>query len=215
MYIGNAADAHRGIDTTGFATAINLSWSTRVDFNQLKAGSAFSLNDPNYKFTVKQEDINPNCGRHTLYDFFGKTIFRFRIENPVSQDQATGKDMGIDTESSSRDTERVATIWKFKKAITHFAATLVDVESTKNIPAKIRLFDCQDKLIKEMPFVYPNNEDGNSQIHFVGFSTTLKNACTVSLTVGDYPPRTHEEWPNNGSERAIALDDFLFGLVAE
>ena len=217
LYVGSASDSHRGNVVTGFAQDTRKKPSLRIDFNQVRPGrySLLGSEEERYRFTLKQELIQPSGVRRTITDFFGHPNLSFLVESPVSQDRAVGEDTGVVTQGATNQNEKVAGLWRFKQPITHFGATLVDVESTSYIQAKFRLFDCQNKLVQEIPYVYPNNEDGNSEIHFVGFTTALQNVCSVSLTVGDYPAGVRDDGHNNGSERGIALDDFVYGVISE
>lgn len=211
-FFGNSADAHRGIETTGFSEAIEFSDPNRVDFNQFKKGKYTKLGtfaEHKFEFSVGAEKISGNTPVDTLENAFGSKNFKFKIENPVSQNGKKGIDSGVETNSGLlAPVKKITGIWKFATPISFWGASLIDVESSAKARAKIRLFDCANHLIKEIPVEYPANETGNKQIHFVGLVSEVANICTVSVTVGDY---SLIGGLTQGIFRGIAIDDFIFG----
>lgn len=211
LYIGNSSDAHSGIETTGFADYVDLEKATEVDFNQFKKGKYSKLGtlaEDKFEFTVGAEKLKDKDPVDTLENAFGTKTYKFKVENPVSQNGKKGIESGIETKSGVFAIKKVTGIWKFAKPISYWGASLIDVESSAKAQAKLRLFDCGSKLIKELPLVYPDGENGNKQIHFVGFISDTANVCSVTVTVGDY---SLVGGITQGLFRAIAIDDFVFG----
>ncbi len=212
VFTGSSADAHNGINTTGFADAIEYSEPIRIDFNRFKKGKyiklgALSLNK--FEFSVGAEKRRTASPVDTLENAFGNKVYKFKIENPVSQNGKKGIDSGIETNSGLlAPIKKITGIWKFGRPISFWGASLIDVESSAKSRAKLRLFNCQSALIKEIPVEYPGKENGNKEIHFLGFVSEVANICTVTLTVGDH---SLIGGVTDGVLRGIAIDDFVFG----
>ena len=211
LYIGNSSDAQGGIDSTGFSDDVDLSRATEIDFNQFKPGKYTKLGtlaENKFEFTVGAEKLKGKEPVDTLENAFGTKTYKFKVENPVSQNGTKGIESGIETKSGLLAIKKITGIWKFAKPVSYWGANFIDVESSAKNPAKLRLFDCGSKLIQEIPVAYPDNENGNKQIHFVGFVSDKANVCAVSVTVGDY---SLVGGITMGLFRAIAIDDFVFG----
>ena len=211
LYIGNSLDAQSGIETTGFSDAVDLSSATEIDFNQFKPGKYTKLGnfaENKFEFTVGAERLKGQEAVDTLENAFGTKTYKFKVEKPVSQNGIKGIESGIQTKSGLFAIKKITGIWKFAKPVSYWGANFIDVESSSKIPAKLRLFDCDSKLIEEILVAYPENENGNKQIHFVGFVSDKANVCAVSVTVGDY---SLIGGITKGLFRAIAIDDFVFG----
>lgn len=212
MYFGKSSDAHSGVDTTGFSANVDLANANEVDFNQFKTGKysklgTFAANK--FEFTVGAEKLSNKEPVGNLTNAFGTTTYKFKIENPVSQNGKKGIESGIETNSGLfAPIKKITAIWKFDKPVSYWGANLIDVESSSKAYAKLRLFDCSSNLLEEIPVVYPDEENGNKQIHFVGFVSSEANVCAVSLTVGDF---SFLGGLAQGLFRGIAIDDFVFG----
>jgi hypothetical protein len=212
LYFGNSSDAHSGVDTTGFSSDVNLSNATAVDFNEFKKGKYSKLGtfaQNKFEFTVGAEKLKSTDPVDTLENAFGTTTYKFKIENPVSQNGKKGIESGIETKSGLfAPIKKITAIWKFDRPISFWGASLIDVESSTQAYAKLRLFDCESNILEDIPVIYPDKENGNKQIHFVGFVSSEANVCAVSLTVGDF---SFLGGLAQGLFRAIAIDDFVFG----
>jgi len=212
LYFGNSSDAHSGVDTTGFSSDVDLSNATAVDFNQFKKGKYSKLGtfaQNKFEFIVGAEKLKSTDPIDTLENAFGDKTYKFKIENPVSQNGKKGIESGIETKSGLfAPIKKITAIWKFDKPISFWGASLIDVESSPQAPAKLRLFDCESNILEDIPVTYPDQENGNKQIHFVGFASSEANVCTVTLTVGDF---SFLGGLTQGLFRAIAIDDFVFG----
>jgi hypothetical protein len=212
FYFGSSEDAHSGIDTTGFSSEADLSSANVVDFNQFKKGKYSKLGTMaanKFEFTVGAEKLSNKEPVENLANAFGTATYKFKVENPVSQNGKKGIESGIETNSGLfAPIKKITGIWKFAKPVSYWGASMIDVESSSKAPAKIRLFDCNSNLLEEIPVVYPDEENGNKQIHFVGVVSSEANICAVSVTVGDY---SLLGGLTQGLFRGIAIDDFIFG----
>lgn len=160
-----------------------------------------------YELNHGTEKNTITSGAVQMADFLTSKMYKFVVESPLSQDNTTGKDAGVDSLTANTNTRDVL-VWSFSKPISYFGAQLVDVESSVDQPAKLRLFDCEEKLIREESVLYPNLENGQKELHFVGFASAQKNVCHITLTVGDYAEKI---LPSYGNSRALGLDDFWYG----
>ncbi|HXH73436.1 MAG TPA: hypothetical protein VNJ08_00620 [Bacteriovoracaceae bacterium] len=86
---------------------------------------------------------------------------------------------------------------------------MVDIESNPTYPAKLRIFDCNRVLIREEKVVYPNNEYGQKQLHFIGVVSPAIDICHITLTVGDY--LGPDAGRSKANYRALAIDGFKYG----
>jgi hypothetical protein len=212
VFTGSAVDGANGIQTSGFASSVDMSHAENVDFSGLVASDNSFLRSPvsSYSLRVQREKITKPDQRTTLTDFFGSETLKYKILNPVRQDFTIGRDSGVVAARAKKRNHKVAFVIEFKEPISFFGGTFVDVESTEKVPAIVRVYDKDKKLLHEEKVIYPNSETGNREIHFIGFKSDLPGIHYLSLTVGDLP-RKWSLIKRDGRWRGMAIDDFLFG----
>lgn len=209
LFVGSNSEGRAGAFSTGFEAAVDMDSATEINFDNFKKGKASLLKGGEFltfEFSTLEESKS-HKPRKTFAEFFGKKTYRFSVEKPIKQNGVKGEGGGVDT-GFHGITKRVVAAWKFSEAVSFFGATLIDLESSKKVQATLKAFNCSDELLEQLPIVYPNNETGNKQIHFVGVKSSEANICRVTITVGDSPG-----WIilHNGSLRGIAVDDFFYG----
>lgn len=183
------------------------------DFNSKADGFSSLISNSNdrsfsYELIHQTEKLHQPEKVSYLEDIFGTETYSMELEKPVEQNGAIGKDRGVDSHSANRETKD-ALVWSFASPISFWGGDFLDVESSPSGPAKLRLYDCNKKLIRETNVVYPGLQQGQVESHFIGFIAPRKNICHVSLTVGDYErPAT---WTSRAFFRAIAVDGFNYG----
>lgn len=202
LYVGSVTQGLNGYLLTGFTNALQGYGSQRHEpFTDFSSGSCQVL-------TSEWDDVT--CTIELRDDTgtppYGGTVRSFSIEDPVSQDSATGAGPGID-ENSGSTTNRNMFVFSFDTAVGFVTLDGLDVESVSTaVLAVVRAYDIDLNLLATTNIVYPNNETGNQQAHFIGFTSDKCNIGVLTVTVGDTA--------GTGNSQHLALDNLRFGTAA-
>src|SRR5690606_14552883 len=146
-----------------------------------------------YVLVHKEEFNNHQDKVQYIDDIFARSTFEILVESPVTKSTVTGKDRGIETTGGNTDTKD-ALIWNFSRPISFWSAKVLDLHSSSNKPAKLRLFDCSQSLIEDVAILYSVSTDGRGEIQHISFASGESNICHVSLSASE-------------SESTLAVDE--------
>lgn len=171
-------------------------------FNSYQTGFSYLVSNSDRKelsFELRHQAEMNYIHQKILYleDIFSAETFAMEIESPVQQAGVKGKDQGVDSNNSTDDSKD-AFIWSFSSPVITFGVHVVNLASSADASARIRLFDCDRALIKEMEVIYPGTENGEAEKHFIGFVGGGGEVCHVALT-------------SAGNLDAIAVDELIYG----
>lgn len=167
-------------------------------FNSFAPGKTYMLTNEareshSYElFHLGARDVAGDKAR-SLEDFFGTETFAMLVEPKISQDGITGVDQGVDSLKSDKATLETL-LWNYASPISLWGAKVVDLEAGSTL----RLFDCDQNLIKEIKVKYPEGQSGESSLHFIGVNSNKADICHVSLTSVD--------------SDSLAVDEFSYGF---
>ncbi len=161
----------------------------KEDFNSYDTGFTYLVSNrswEDYSFELFHQAEKDHVPSKILYleDIFSSETFPMEIESPVASESVTGKDRGVDSNNSTNESKD-SLIWSFSAPIITFGAHVVNVESEVSKPVRLRLFDCDRALIKEVDVIYPAGKDGKNENNFIGFVGGQGEVCHVSLTASD------------------------------
>ena len=213
FFYGSRAEGQAGVTPTQYEELTKCRVTVNETFNSKRDGFTHLVTNKTtnsfYYEMIHQTEKKWHPEKvNYLRDIFGTDTYSMEIENPVSQNGATGRDRGVDSHSAN-STTKDALVWSFSTPVSFWGGQFVDVESSPSEPAMLRLYDCDKRLVKESKVVYPNREQGQVELHFIGFISPTRNICHVSLTVGDYEQPA--PWTSRAFYRALAVDGFTYG----
>ena len=132
----------------------------------------------NVTYTVEMVDFAAGVGPSSL------VRRNFVIENPGSQGGAGFSVSGFDNTTGSSLNENSFLVC-FDQPLDAWGATFLDLESDPAFQAgRLILFDAAENQLADDPIVYPNAEDGNNEVHFIGFTRTNPDVSCVLIVVG-------------------------------
>jgi hypothetical protein len=208
FYFGGKKEAYQGIELTGFREAIKLMTTKKNDpFNLYKAQKLTTFKTKGslpVTITHKTEAMTLPENSFVMDDFYHPDLESLKVEKPVHQHRLCGIDGGIDSGSSDSATKDVL-LFSFDEPISYLGFHSLDTEShPRGVQAKLRLFDCLKNLLHEEEIKYPDDQHGQNEVHFIGFTIKRPMVCHVGLTIGDSPKGT-------AGYRAMAIDDLFWG----
>lgn len=174
----------------------------KEDFNSFHTGFAYLVSNrswEDYSFELFHQAEKDHIPSKILYleDLFASETFPMEIESPVSQENIRGKDRGVDSNNSSIESKD-SLIWSFSAPVITWGVHVVNVESDVSSSVKLRLFDCDRALIKEIDVIYPSGKDGRDEHNFIGFVGGQGEVCHVALTASD-------------NMTGLAVDELIYG----
>lgn len=174
----------------------------KESFNSIPTGFSFLVTNSDREelsYELRHQAEMNYTHQKILYleDIFSSETFTMEVESPVQQSGIKGKDQGVDSNNSTDDS-RDALIWSFSSPVITFGVHVINLASSAEASARIRLFDCDRTLIKEMEVIYPGTEAGKSEKHFIGFIGGSGEVCHVALS-------------SAGNLEAIAVDELIYG----
>lgn len=215
-YIGSAADARNGRVTTGFWGVTNVNnqgYFIEEDFETFAPSNTY-LGVNNQAFYTHSYVLEHRVAAlpvsrtvDEISEFVSDTNYVFAIERPLEQDGLTSAGAGLDSLTQNSQTAD-ALLWTFKDPVEFFGLDSLDFESTNAKSAYMRLFDCNKKRLYTKQIIYPGQDTGDRELHFVGFKASSPVVCYVLITVGDYNP-------TNTGYRAIGIESFYYGVYQE
>jgi hypothetical protein len=204
LYVGSDAEGLSGYALTGFTNAL-LGFGSR----SLENFSSFAVSPPDYTNLTAELDGITCVIQHrddTGTPPNGGAARNFKIEDPVSQDGAAGSGKGID-ENAGSTTNRNMFVFTFSAGVGHVGLDALDLESSPTgTLATVRAYDSTNGLLVSTNVYYPNGENGNQQVHFIGLTSDKANIRTFTITVGDPS--------GNGNSQHLAFDNLRFGSSA-
>lgn len=150
-----------------------------------------------YELTHRSEKDFLDSKILTIEDIFSEETHPMEIETPVAQGGVIGKDQGIDAHSA-HENSKTSLLWSFSAPIITWGLHVINLSSDPVHPAKVRLFDCDRVLIKDVAIIFPGNESGTGEKHFIGFAGGNGNVCHVSITASD-------------DLKGLAVDELIYG----
>lgn len=130
---------------------------------------------------------------YSLTDFFGSETFEMLVTPKISQNGISGQDKGVDSLKSDKAGAETL-LWNYTTAISLWSAKVVDLEAG----SILRVFDCDERLIKEIKVSYPANQSGVNELHFIGINSNKADICHVALT--------------SVNSESLAVDEFSYGF---
>lgn len=74
--------------------------------------------------------------------------------------------------------------FEFDPPVGHWGGHAFDLESHGSTPGVLRAYDDTDTLIYERPILFPNNDDGELTVNYIGLVSTAANIARVTVQVG-------------------------------
>lgn len=186
----------------GFLKYLKCKTLIRESFNDFEVGFTFLISNRNrfdhsYELTHLTERKYPDQKILYLEDIFNAESFPMEVEKVLTQEAITGKDQGVDSNDASVEAKD-ALLWSYSAPVITWGVHVLNLASTINQPANLRLFDCDRTLIKEVKIIYPQAESGENEKHFIGFVGGAGEVCHVSLT-------------SSHNLGVLAVDELIYG----
>ena len=167
------------------------------DFNSQEVGFTYLVSNrgaEEFSYELTHRGERPHMDSKILYldDIFSEETLPIEIEEPVSNASIEGKDRGVD--SNSNENVKNSLIWSYSSPINTWGVHVIQLTSMQDLPAKIRLFNCDKILLEEKNIFFQNKNVGS----FVGFAGGMGTVCHVAITA-------------SGVEDAIAVDELIYG----
>lgn len=192
-------------DTTSYPSAFlpyKCKSLVKEDFNSFETGFTYLISNRNwedYSFELFHQAEKDHLPSKLMYleDIFSSETFPLEIESPVAQNNVKGKDRGVDSNNST-DESKDSLIWSFSAPVITWGVHVINLESDELSAVKLRLFDCDRIMIKEVDVDYPGGNSGKDEKNFIGFVGGQGEVCHVSLTASD-------------NLKGIAVDEMIYG----
>ena len=186
----------------GFLPFTKCKSLVKEDFNSFETGFTYLVSNrswEDYSFELFHQAERDHTTSKILYleDIFASETFPMQIESPVSQGSIKGTDRGVDSNKAALDSKD-SLIWSFSAPIITWGVHVLNVQSDVTNPARLRLFDCDRALIKEIEVIYPSGKEGADEYNFIGFVGGQGDVCHVALTASD-------------NLAGIAVDEVIYG----
>lgn len=126
---------------------------------------------------------------------------------------AAGPDRGVESGSFGTSSTPDMLEITFSNPVGHWGAHGHDLESLITDPGYLRAYDSTMTLIYEAPIHYPNGEDGDMGVNFIGIVSPTDNISIVTVQVGNSESQASTN-PNAENTNHLALLDMYFGTAA-
>lgn len=191
FYFGNKSERD-------FLKAIECKSPIKEDFTSFTEGQVFSLSneskeDLSYLLLHKNEFIQQEDKVQYLNEIFNRQTFLINIESTISKNGNIGKDQGVETTSGENEAKD-SFVWSFSGPISYWSIKALDLHSSINKPARVRLFDCSQSLMKDVKIP----RDGSGKLQHISFISSRRNICYVSLS-------------SSTDDSTLAIDEFSYG----
>ena len=202
LYAGGAAQGLNGYRLTGFENALVGAGSISHE-----PFSGFAVSPPNHiELATTLDGVTCSIQHRDDDGTLGGALRAFQVEDPVAQGGAAGAGAGLDENSGGAATRNMF-VFAFDTPVGFAGLDALDLESSpQGTLATLRAYDAESNLLHSADIVYPNSEDGDGQLHFIGLTSDQPNIGILTVTVGDTS--------GSGNSQHLAFDNLRFGTAA-